>query len=114
MRARIVVLAAGGVANGEIAARVGVSLPTVRLWLSRFRERGLDGLVDKPRSGRPRTVTDAHIKVVLATVRAPPDDGGHWSLQRLSAATGIPASTVHRILRANDLHPPAWSLPDGH
>jgi len=55
-RARIVLLAADGVSNTEIAARVGVSRPTVTLWRNRYVQAGMDGLVDEPRSGRPRTV----------------------------------------------------------
>lgn len=110
MRARILLLAADGVTNTEIAAKVGVSLPTVRLWLARFAERGVEGLADAPRCGRPKTITNDEIELVLSTVHGPPPDGAQsWSLRRLAAATGVPSSTVHRILRANDLHPPEWS-----
>jgi transposase len=110
LRARIVLLAADGATKSEIATKIGVSLPTVRLWLSRFDERRLGGLVDAPRSGRPRTVTDDQVSLVLVTVQKPPPDGGRcWSLRRLAVATGVPASTVHRLLRATDLRPPGWS-----
>ncbi|WP_249019465.1 helix-turn-helix domain-containing protein [Conexibacter sp. S30A1] len=110
MRAKIVLLAAAGTANAEIAAKIGVSQPTVRLWLVRFSERRLDGLADAPRPGRPRVITSDQVHRVLATVHGPPPDGArYWSLRRLSAATNVPSSTVHRILRANDLRPPEWA-----
>src|ERR671917_368121 len=57
-RARIVLAAADGRSNTEIAQRVGVTRPTVAKWRNRFAERRLDGLVDEPRPGRPRTITD--------------------------------------------------------
>ena len=53
-RARIVLLAADGLTNVDIAGRVGVSLPTVTGWRARYRERGIIGLADEARSGRPR------------------------------------------------------------
>jgi AcrR family transcriptional regulator len=56
LRARIVLLAAEGAANPEIAARLGTSPPTVALWRRRFAASGVDGLKDRPRPGRPRTV----------------------------------------------------------
>jgi len=58
LRARIVLRAAEGATNTEIAAEAGVSLPTVGLWRRGFSERGFDGLQDAPRSGRPREIDD--------------------------------------------------------
>ena len=55
VRARIVLLAADGVCNREIADRLGCSRYTVYLWRKRFFEEGLDGLADRPRPGRPRS-----------------------------------------------------------
>lgn len=108
MRTRILWLAADGVSISEIAARVGVSLPTVRLWLSRFGEQRVGGLVGAPRSGRPRTVE--WVALVLSAAYGPPPNGAAcWSPSRLSAVTGVPSSTVHRILRANGLRAPDWS-----
>lgn len=113
MRAKIVLLAADGASNKEIAAKLGVSLPTVRLWLSRFGEQRLDGLADKRRRGRPRTITSDQVRLVLAALQGPSPDGSRsWSLRLLSVATHVPSSTVHRILRANGLRPPDWS-PSG-
>jgi transposase len=106
MRARIVLRAAEGATNTEIAKEVGVSLPTVGLWRRNFCERRLDGLETAPRSGRPRAIDDAEVARVLAmTLEPPPDGSTHWSVRRLAAATGISSSTVHRIWRDHKLKP---------
>jgi transposase len=106
MRARIVLRAAEGASNTQIAAEVGVSLPTVGLWRRNFSERGLEGLETAPRPGRPREIDDAEVQRVLAmTLEAPPDGSTQWSARRLAAAAGISASTVHRIWRDHKLKP---------
>jgi transposase len=106
MRARIVLRAAEGASNTEIAGELGVSLPTVGLWRRNFSERGLDGLQTAPRSGRPREIDDDEVQRVLAkTLESPPDGTTQWSVRRLAAATGISPSTVHRIWRDHKLKP---------
>ena len=106
LRARIVLRAAEGATNTEIAAEAGVSLPTVGLWRRSFSERGLDGLADAPRSGRPRQIDDAEVQRVLAkTLEPPPDGSTHWSVRRLAVATGLSPTTVHRIWRDHKLKP---------
>ena len=106
LRARIVLRAAEGATNTQIAAEVGVSLPTVGLWRRNFCERGLDGLQDAPRSGRPGEIDDDEVQRVLAkTLEPPPDGTTHWSVRRLAAATGLSSSTVHRIWRDHKLKP---------
>jgi transposase len=105
-RARIVLRAAEGASNTEIAREIGVSLPTVGLWRRNFSERRMDGLETAPRSGRPREITDDEVQRVLAkTLEPPPDGTTHWSVRRLAAATGISSSTVHRIWRDHKLKP---------
>jgi transposase len=96
-RARIVLLAADGVANFEIASRVGVSRPTVNLWRSRYVERGLAGLEGEKRPGRRRSVDRA--KVIAATLTPPPTSLGvtHWSSRLLGSRLGIEHSTVAAI-----------------
>ena len=69
-RARIVLLAADGESNTAIAAKVGVSRPTVIDWRNRYAEQGISGLDDDPRSGRPRTID--HRQIVAVTLRPPP------------------------------------------
>jgi transposase len=106
LRARIVLRAAEGATNRQIAAETGASLPTVGLWRRNFAERGRDGLCDRPRSGRPRSVDDDQVKRVLAkTLEPPPDGTTHWSVRRLAEATGVSATTVHRIWREHRLRP---------
>jgi transposase len=106
VRARIVLRAAEGATNTQIAAEAGVSLPTVGLWRRNFAERRLDGLADAPRSGRPREIDDDEVRRVLAkTLEAPPDGTTQWSVRRLAAATGVSSTTVHRIWRAHKLKP---------
>ena len=106
LRARIVLRAGMGATNTQIAAEVCVSLPTVALWRRSFSERRVGGLLDAPRSGRPRTVDDDEVQRVLAmTLEAPPDGTTHWSVRRLAAATGISPTTVHRIWRDHKLKP---------
>jgi transposase len=104
IRARIVLRAAEGVTNTQIASEVGVSLPTVGLWRRSFCERRLDGLKDAPRSGRPRQIDDDQVQRVLSkTLEPPPDGTTHWSVRRLAAATGVAPTTVHRISRDHKL-----------
>src|SRR3954447_25774710 len=92
-RARIVLLAADGLTNVDIAGRVGVSLPTVTSWRTRYARSGIGGLSDEARSGRPRTID--HRRIVAATLKAPPKKLGitQWS-SRLLAALWVP-ETVH-------------------
>jgi transposase len=105
-RARIVLLAAEGVANTRIAREVGVSLPTVLLWRARFAEHGLDGLADAPHPGRPRVYGRAvRDKIVAETLSPPAEPVTHWSRARLAERVGVSASTVGRVWREANLKP---------
>ena len=106
LRARIVLRAAEGATNTQIAAETGVSLPTVGLWRRKFAEQRSAGLADAPRSGRPRRIEDEDVQRLLAkTLEPPPDGSTHWSVRRLAAATGVSPTTVHRIWRDHKLKP---------
>jgi transposase len=107
MRSRIVLAAAQGKSNTEIAREVGVSVPTVRRWRSRFAERRLDGLVDEPRPGQPRKITDARVEEVIVKTleQAPPDGGTHWSTRLMAEAVGLNQTAISRIWRAFGLQP---------
>ena len=87
-RSRIVLACAEGRTNVAVAERVGVSVPTVRRWRGRFAERGLDGLLDEPRPGRPRTISDERVEeVIVKTLETvPPDGGTHWSTRQMASA----------------------------
>jgi transposase len=104
-RARIVLLAADGVSNTEIAERVGVSRPTVIAWRSRYERRGIAGLSDEPRSGRPRTID--HDRIISETLKPPPKKLGvtHWSSRLLAARLGVDATTIARAWRAYGVQP---------
>jgi transposase len=106
-RSRIVLAAAAGESNARIAQRLGVSRPTVTKWRARFAERRLDGLLDEPRPGRPRTVADAKVEeVVVRALESPPPDGGtHWSTRQMAAVAGVSQATVSRVWRAFGLQP---------
>ena len=107
-RARIVLLAAEGLPNAEIARRCGTSRPTVVDWRPRYVAGGIRALQDQPRSGRPPEIDE--IDVVVATVSEdgrPPAHWGvtHWSARLLVTELGISFATVARIWRRWNLQP---------
>jgi transposase len=104
-RARIVLLAADGVAVKDIVERVGVSKPTVIGWKKRYIAEGLGGLEDRPKPGRRRVVDEA--AVVSATLEAPPERLGvtHWSSRLLGAELGISHVWVGKIWKRWGLQP---------
>ena len=107
-RARMVLLAAEGKPNAEIARVVGVSRPTVIGWRDRYRQGGITALGDEPRSGRPAQIDE--IDVVVATLA----EGGlllarlgitHWSARFLAGELGISFASVARIWRKWGIQP---------
>jgi len=110
-RARIVLLAADDMSNKDVGAKVGVNPATVLKWRKRFLASRLDGLIDEPRPGAPRKISDADVEaVVVRTLEEAPTDATHWSTRDLAAKSGISASSVGRIWKAFGLKP--W-LTDG-
>ena len=105
VRAKIILRAADGIANVAIAKELGVSVPTVGLWRTRFRERGLAGLADGPRSGRPAICGREIRERVLATTLTPPEGATHWSTRHLAKAVGVSPNTILRIWREGRLKP---------
>ena len=107
-RAKILLLAAKGTSNTEIAHQVGCSRPAVILWRRRYAQGGLDGLLDRPRSGRPQTVRRGRRAEILAvTLSPPPEHLGvtHWSSRLLADQLGISHNTVARVWAEHDLKP---------
>src|SRR5680860_853703 len=105
-RARIVLRAAEGLSNRQIASEVGMSELRVGGWRTKFIAEGLAGLADRPRSGRPRTIDVATVQRVIAkTLEPPPSGESHWSIARLARATGVSATSVERIWREHRLTP---------
>ena len=114
VRSRIVLAAAEGLKNTEIAERLSLDHGTVRKWRTRFARDRLDGLLDEPRPGRPRTVTDAQVEeVIVKTLESTPRDATHWSTRSMAAEVGLSQSAVSRIWRAFGLQPhrqETWKL----
>ena len=103
-RARIVLACAAGNNNKTVARRL--SPPTVGKWRARFVRDRLDGLLDEPRPGAPRTVTDEQVEqVVVTTLETTPPGATHWSTRSLARATGMSRMTISRIWRAFGLRP---------
>jgi transposase len=114
LRCRIVLACAEGASNSEVAERLGISRPTVTKWRSRFVIRRLEGLVDEPRPGAPRTISDEQVEqVVVKTLEELPSDATHWSTRSMAKATGMSQSAISRIWRAFGLQPwrtETWKL----
>jgi transposase len=105
-RAAIVLAAGEGLNNVAIAAKVGVTRQTVRTWRERFAKDRLDGLSDEPRCGAPRKIGDDKVEaIVVKTLEEKPKGATHWSTRDMAKATGVSASSVHRIWRAFSLQP---------
>jgi len=113
-RARIVLACAGGESNTEIGRRLGVHRNTVGLWRRRFLAHRLDGLLDEPRPGQPRRITDEKVEEVIAkTLESTPKEATHWSTRSMAAEVGLNQTAVARIWRAFGLQPhrqDTWKL----
>ena len=80
LRCRIVLAAADGRSSTEIAEGLGCSRQTMGRWRGRFARRGLDGLHDEPRPGKPRSIGDADVeRVIVKTLEEQPPHATHWS-----------------------------------
>ena len=105
-RARIILICAEGQTNTAVARDMRVTQQTVCKWRQRFVTHRLDGLLDEPRPGAPRTVTDAAVeRIVTQSLETTPAHATHWSTRALAQASGVSRSTVHRIWRAFGLQP---------
>lgn len=106
LRAQIVLLCAQGRFNTEVAEELGVTHQTVGRWRRRFVARRLDGLLDEPRPGAPRRVSDSQIEaLIVKTLETQPRDATHWSTRSMAKAIGVSQSMVSRVWRAFALQP---------
>jgi transposase len=106
MRARIVLLCAGGLDNKRVARRLRTSTQTVGKWRGRFVEARLNGLLDEPRPGAPRKIGDDQVEaVVVKTLETMPKGATHWSTRQMAKASGLGRDSIHRIWRAFGLKP---------
>ncbi len=106
-RARIILTcAADNMMNIEVANALGITKQTVGKWRERFAQNGIEGLVDAPRSGCPRTISDQKVEEVLTrTLEAPPKERTHWSRRRMAREAGIGQDSVGRIWRTFGVKP---------
>jgi transposase len=106
LRARIVLACAEGGDDFVVAERAGVNRTTVGKWRRRFVSHGMDGLLDEPRPGAPRKISDAEVeRVIVRTLETKPRDATHWSTRAMAAETGMSQSAISRIWRAFSLQP---------
>jgi len=114
LRSRIVLAAAAGPNNSEIARALGIAVSSVRKWRNRFAEHRLEGLTDEPRPGQPRKISDAKVEeVIVKTLETTPSDATHWSTRSMAAEVGVNQTAVHRIWKAFGLQPrraATWEL----
>ena len=105
-RARIILRCADGLTSTEVAAELRLTNQTVCKWRSRYIERGSAGLLDEPRSGAPREVSDEAVEAVLTkTLEELPRDATHWSTRGMAEQSGLSHTTVRRIWGAFGLRP---------
>jgi transposase len=105
-RAQMILRMADGEANTSIARRYRYSRPTVTFWRTRYRERGLAGLHNELKSGRPRNTSDEQIAMLVNTaLKRKPKGKTHWSRRSLAAHTGLSTTTVHRYMTLFGLQP---------
>ena len=121
LRARIVLRCAEGLDSCVVARQLEVTEGTVCKWRRRFLSRGPAGLLDEPRSGAPRHITDDQVEaVVVKTLESTPRDRTHWTTRGMAHASGLSDTSVLRIWRAFGLQPhrteifklsndPSWS-----
>jgi transposase len=105
MRARIILSCNDGGSDSRIAQQLHVASRTVGKWRARFQARRLAGLLDAPRSGAPRSISDATVEVVLSLTLERRAGAPRWSSRRLAAVAGVSQTTVLRIWRLFGLHP---------
>jgi len=105
-RCRMIIGCAAGNSNTMVAAEMGFCPQTIGKWRTRFIEQRLDGLLDEPRPGAPRKITDADVeRAITMTLETIPEGATHWSTRSLARKAGLSQSAVSRIWRAFALQP---------
>ena len=106
VRARIILCCAQGWENRRVAKRLRTSVATVGKWRRRFSEDRLDGLLDEPRPGAPRKISDEKVEaIVVATLESTPKAATHWSTRQMGKKVGLSRTSISRIWRAFGLKP---------
>ncbi len=105
-RAPVILACANGQETTAVARRLHLSPTTVCTWRTRFLRERLEGLLDEPRPGAPRQITDEQVeRVVVRTLESTPRGATHWSLREMAKASGLSRTTVGRIWQAFGLQP---------
>lgn len=105
-RCRIVLRCADEVPSKQVATELGICEHTVGKWRRRFLRDRIDGLLDEPRPGRPRSIGDDAVAAVIErTLQTLPTDATHWSIRSMAATTGHSHTTIRRIWNAFGLQP---------
>ncbi len=105
-RAQMILRMADGESNSAVARRFRVSRPTVTMWRTRYRERGIVGLHNELKPGRPRSTGEEEIaKLINTALKSRPKSKTHWSRRSLALATGLSTTTVHRYLTLFGVQP---------
>jgi transposase len=106
LRARIVLACADGLDNKTVATKLGTAPATVGKWRRRFVVERLDGLLDEPRPGVARTITDEKVEeIIVKTLESTPRGATHWSTRQMAKHVGLGRTTISRIWRAFGLQP---------
>lgn len=106
LRARIVMACAEGITNKAVAEQLGITNSTVGKWRQRFVTRRTEGLLDEPRPGAPRKVSDEDVeRVITLTLESTPKEATHWSTRSMAKTTGMSQTAISRIWRAFALQP---------
>lgn len=105
-RAQLVLMAAEGLSNKAIADKLGLSQQSVCLWRRRYLQDGIQGLHDELKAGRPRSISDEKVALLVRkTLQTVPKDGTHWTIRSIARETRLSRPTVHRIWQAFGLQP---------
>jgi transposase len=105
-RARLILALADGASYTDLTARWGVAATSISRWKRRFRVRGIGGLRDAPRSGRPDRLAPAvEARILALTQHAPPPPLTQWSVRRMAARVGVSPATVQRVWARAGLQP---------
>src|SRR5271169_427075 len=106
IRAKLILMACDGMKSIDIAEKIGLSRGSVGKWRTRFIKRGLNGLYDELRPGRPRQIEEERIAAMITkTLRSTPRGQTQWSCRTMSDAVGLSKSTVQRVWNAFGVQP---------
>ena len=106
MRAKIILQLSEGMTPSEVAMAQRTTAKTVHRWRNRFEAEGIDGLLERPRSGRPTVIDNKTVdKVIFLTTKRVPEEATHWSIELMARYAEVTPWQVRQIWKAADLRP---------